>query len=251
MALVTTPATILKTYEYSETSKILRLLTRDSGLCSAIAKGARRPKSRFGGVLEPFTDGVATFYAKPGRDLHTLSGFELRKERQSLGRDLVRYAGAGLLTEIVFQFASGSADPRLFRALRRGLDRLVEESENVESALLGQAWVLIGCLGFAPNLERCGSCGRAVAHSGAGSSFDLAAGGLRCAACWPRAGAPTVRRLSAAGGAELRALVTGQLSNGRLETADQQRVLLRDFITYHLAEGRPLKSFRFLEEQLR
>ncbi|NIR44131.1 MAG: DNA repair protein RecO, partial [Gemmatimonadetes bacterium] len=98
MALVSTPATILKTYEYSETSKILRLLTRDHGLCSVIAKGARRPRSRFGGLLEPFSDGVATFYVKEGRELHTLSGFELRRERQALGRELVRYAGAGLLT---------------------------------------------------------------------------------------------------------------------------------------------------------
>ncbi len=105
MPLVTTHATILKTYEYSETSKILRLLTRDHGLCSVIAKGARRPKSRFGGLLEPYTDGVATYYAKEGRELHTLSGFELLGERQALGNDLVRYAGAGILTEIALRFA--------------------------------------------------------------------------------------------------------------------------------------------------
>lgn len=251
MALVTTPATILKTYEYSETSKILRLLTRDAGLCSVIAKGARRPKSRFGGLLEPFTDGRVTFYAKQGRDLHTLSGFELRRERQSLGGELVRYAGAGLLTEIVFRFAPGAADPALFRQLGRGLDRLVVEQEGLEATVLAEAWKLIVCLGFAPNLDRCVVCGRPLDRAEGGHSFDLASGGLRCPGCAPRDTGPTVRRLSALAAAELCALVgSGTGENGQLRTARLQRVLLRDFITYHLAEGRPLRSFRFLEGQL-
>src|SRR2546427_155888 len=52
MALVTTPAVVLQTYRYSETSKVVRLATRELGVQSAIAKGALRPKSRFGAGLE-------------------------------------------------------------------------------------------------------------------------------------------------------------------------------------------------------
>src|SRR5439155_27271114 len=52
MALVTTPAIVRQTYRYSETSKVVRLATRDLGVQSAIAKGALRPKSRFGAGLE-------------------------------------------------------------------------------------------------------------------------------------------------------------------------------------------------------
>src|SRR5439155_456488 len=51
MALVTTPAVVLRTYPYSETSKIVRLATRDLGVQSAIAKGVLRPKSRFAAAL--------------------------------------------------------------------------------------------------------------------------------------------------------------------------------------------------------
>src|SRR6266581_2964481 len=50
MSLVTTPAVVLQTYRYSETSKVVRLATRDLGVQSAIAKGALRPKSRFAGA---------------------------------------------------------------------------------------------------------------------------------------------------------------------------------------------------------
>ena len=51
MSLVTTPAVVLQTYRYSETSKVVRLATRELGVQSAIAKGVLRPKSRFGAGL--------------------------------------------------------------------------------------------------------------------------------------------------------------------------------------------------------
>jgi DNA repair protein RecO (recombination protein O) len=250
MALVTTQATILKTYEYSETSKILRLLTRDLGLCSVIAKGARRPKSRFGGLLEPFTDGVATFYAREGRDLHTLSSFELRRERQSLGRELVRYAGAGLLTEIALRFAHAAADEELFVQLRHGLDRLVAQEGDMEAVIVEEAWRLIERLGFAPSVEFCSVCGEPLQPDQA-SHFDLAGGAIVCGNCRPLARGLTLRLLAPAERSELAALLSPEGCAGqRLATAGTQRALLRDFIAYHLADNRPLNSFRFLDERL-
>lgn len=250
MPLVTTPATVLKTYEYSETSKILRLLTRDRGLCSAIAKGARRPKSRFGGLLEPFTDGVATFYAKEGRELHTLSAFELVRERQALGRELLRYAGAGLLTEITLRFAPAAPDRELFVQLRSGLDRLVEETGDIEAAILEETWRLVARLGFTPSVERCSVCG-AQTEAVQSCDFDLSGGGLVCARCRDTATSLSLRALEPRVRRELRVLVAGNArSAGRLRTLAAQRDLLRDFIAYHLAEHRPLNSFRFLDEKL-
>jgi DNA repair protein RecO (recombination protein O) len=249
MALITTEATILKTYEYSETSKILRLFTRDVGLCSVIAKGARRPKSRFGGLLEPFTDGVATFYAKEGRELHTLSGFELRRERQTLGRELVRFAGAGLLTEIVLRFAPAAGDDALFAQLGRGLDRLIEEKGDVERAILEETWHLVERLGFAPSVERCSVCGPPPPPDQE-VLFDLANGGIVCAGCRPRTRDPNQRPLTPAERAELVDLLSGAVRSERLDTARTQRILLRDFIAYHLADNRPLNSFRFLDGRL-
>ncbi len=248
MALVSTAATILKTYEYSETSKILRLLTPDVGLCSVIAKGARRTKSRFGGLLEPFTDGVATFYTKDGRDLHTLSEFELRRERQALGRELVRYAGAGLVTELALRCAPAAPDPQLFRQLRHGLDRLVDEPGDVERAILEETWELIRCLGFAPSVEECTACS-ADMPSGEAVAFDVAGGGVYCERCRAKLSRHTFRSLSAVAYRELAAVAGGGLANGRLCTGGVQRAVLRDFIAYHLSGHRPLNSFRFLEDR--
>ncbi|NIR43172.1 MAG: DNA repair protein RecO [Gemmatimonadetes bacterium] len=249
MGLVSTPATVLKTYEYSETSKILRLLTRDHGLCSAIAKGARRPRSRFGGLLEPFSDGVATFYVKEGRELHTLSGFELRRERQALGRELVRYAGAGLLTEIALRFASSEPDRELFEQLGRSLDRLVAQNGAVETAVLEETWRLIVRLGFAPALDPCSGCGRSPAPDET-THFDLVGGGIICDGCRRESAALSLKALAPRARTELALLVAGAADATVLETIRFQRNLLRDFIAYHLADHRPLNSFHFLEQRL-
>lgn len=259
--LVTTPVTILKSYDYAETSKILRCLTRDYGLRSLIAKGARRPRSRFGGLVEPFSDGIATFYLKEGRDLHTLSSFELTRERQAVGRDLVRFAGAGLLTELALRFAP-AADRQVFQRLRRGLDRLVAERGDSVALVFREAWAMIAALGFRPSVVRCLGCERPLGES-EGGSFDLLAGGVRCRRCQARAareqrpeeashgGSRAEVRLTARARTELAAL-TGQARNGLvpLQTLREQRAILRGFVAYHLADDRPLQSLRFLERQI-
>src|SRR5204862_268616 len=113
MSLVTTPAVVLQTYRYSETSKVVRLATRDLGVQSAIAKGALRPKSRFGAGLELLSEGVAQLYFRETRELHTLGAFDLVNLRRDLARAaahrrlvarLLRYhlAEAGSLSALDF-----------------------------------------------------------------------------------------------------------------------------------------------------
>src|SRR5205807_2086684 len=85
--LVTTPAIVLQTYRYSETSKVVRLATRDLGVQSAIAKGALRPKSRFGAGLELLSEGTAQLYFRETRELHTLGAFDLINLRRDLAAD--------------------------------------------------------------------------------------------------------------------------------------------------------------------
>ena len=51
---VKTEAVVLRTMRYGEADRILHLYTPAPGRVSAIAKGVRRARSRFGGRLEPF-----------------------------------------------------------------------------------------------------------------------------------------------------------------------------------------------------
>src|ERR1051326_3439556 len=111
MALVTTPAVVLRTYRYSETSKIVRLATRDLGIQSAIAKGALRPKSRFGAGLELLSEGMAQLYFRETRELHTLAAFDLVNLRRQLAADVGRFAGAAALAEVMLKMAPPAPPP--------------------------------------------------------------------------------------------------------------------------------------------
>ena len=239
MPIVTTRCVILQTYSYSDTSKILRLMTLDHGPRSAIARGALRPKSRFGGLIEPFAEGLATLYIRENRELDTLSGFDLLRERQELGSDLNRFAGASVLCELVMRLAPEHRDDRLFEALVGGLDALLAApAHEAEGTALGRLWALVAVLGFEPQLSHCMACGREIA-AGEAASFDASSGGLLCNRCRGRGEPVSAEQLQA-----LRGLISQ--AERPPSTNGIQRRLLIDFIRFHLAEGVRIRSLDFM-----
>ena len=111
MPLVTTRAIVLAALRYSETSKIVRLATREFGVQSAIAKGALRPRSRFGAALQVLSEGQAQFLTKEHRELHVLTAFDLTHLYERLASDLDRYATATALAEVMLRFAPADRHP--------------------------------------------------------------------------------------------------------------------------------------------
>ena len=69
MPLHTADALILRTYKLGEADRIVVFLTRDRGKKRGVAKGARRPRSRFVGALEPLTHVRVAYFEKEGREL--------------------------------------------------------------------------------------------------------------------------------------------------------------------------------------
>jgi len=245
MPQVTTGALILQVFEYGETSRILRLLTVAHGVQSAIAKGARRPRSQFAGVMEPFAEGMATLYIKESRDLQTLAGFELTRSRQALGRDLIRFAGASLLSEIVLRTVGVEPNPELFESVTTALDRVeAADSAATETVVLSEAWRLVASLGFAPGIDECLDCAREI-DAGEEVSFDYAAGGVRCDDC--ARGAPG-RRIPGRALAALRDMLLGV--DVQLDRTQGHWWLLERFLDHHVLEGSPLRSFAFLSDAL-
>src|SRR5476649_2921259 len=114
MSAHTTEAVVLHAFDYLESSRIIKLLTRDLGLRSALARGARKSAKRFGAALDLFVQGTAELEIKPGRDLDTLTGFDLAHTRASIGLDLARFAGASAIAELILRFAKDDTDTDLF-----------------------------------------------------------------------------------------------------------------------------------------
>jgi DNA repair protein RecO (recombination protein O) len=243
--LVAAQSLVLQSFPYSETSKVLRLFTREVGLRSVIAKGALRARSRFGGVLEPFTEGVAHFYMKEGRDLHTLSGFDLLRSRQALGRDLVAFAGASLVAELVLRFATEEPHEALYDAVEESLDAITAaEGRETERAALAAAWRVVALLGFAPQTEMCIACGRALEPDEPGR-FDAEGGGTTCRDCRPAG-----RILDAATRRELRQMLLGRVPDEDRGDRAAHRALLRTYLPAQFQHERPLRSLELFLQQL-
>src|SRR3982751_4570309 len=125
MPLLSTEAIVLHGFDYLESSRVLRLATRDAGVRSAIAKGARRSSRRFGGGLDLFSRGIAQLYTKPGRDLDTLAGFDELRQNVRLASNPGRFTGASAIAELTLRFShEAAADPALYDAVAEALDAI-------------------------------------------------------------------------------------------------------------------------------
>jgi DNA repair protein RecO (recombination protein O) len=244
MALVTTSAIVLSTLRYSETSKIVRLATRDLGVQSAIAKGALRPKSRFGAAVQALSEGRADLFVKEHRELHTLAGFELIRLHAGLAHDLDRYAAATALAEVMIRFAPADPHPESFDLLLEALGILeTVDAADVQAAGCRLLWGLVSVLGFAPSLTACARDGAPVLPEGP-LPFSAREGGALCAVCAAGHGAIT---LPADARADLETLLAPEAPLPALDAkhAAAHRRLLARYVQYHLGEGAELPALAF------
>lgn len=246
MPLVVSEAIILHAFDYLESSRIVRLVTRDLGMRSALAKGARKSRRRFGSGLDLFGQGTAFLHTKAGRELDMLGGFEDVRSRSELGSELERFAGAEAIAEIALAFGREGADAELFDAVASALDGLAGKSGGeAREATLAGAWRIVAALGFGPALAECAECDTAVGH-GDTALFTHSAGGVLCKRC--SALSPGGRKLPAAG----RVAIAGWMDGHHLAALDEvdaraHQRLLREFLSYHLHDGRALRAYDLWE----
>lgn len=244
MPLLGTPAIVLSAVRYGETSKIVRLATREHGVQSAIAKGALRPKSRFGAALQLLSEGQAQYIAKEHRELHLLTAFDLQHLHVGLAGDLARYATASTLAEVMMRFAPADPHPESYDRFRDALHAL-ETAPPGEVDALGfrVLWHLVSVLGFAPSLDACVRDGTLLPHEGV-LPFSTREGGALCPSCAAQHGAT---RLPAAARADLVALLDPESALPALDErhgAAHRRLLAR-YVRYHLGEGAELPALDF------
>jgi DNA repair protein RecO (recombination protein O) len=244
MPLTDSPAIVLSTLRYSETSKIVRLATREHGVQSAIAKGALRPRSRFGAALQFLSEGQARLLVKEHRELHILASFDLLRLHAGLAADLERYATASALAEVVLRFAPADPHPESYDLLREALGLLeIAPAPELEALGFRVLWQLVSTLGFAPALEACVRDGTPLPAEG-GLAFSTREGGALCPACAAGHGAT---QLPSNARADLGALMDAGAVLPRFDRrhAESHRRLLARYIRYHLGEGAELPALEF------
>jgi DNA repair protein RecO (recombination protein O) len=250
MPLLVSEALVLHAFDYLESSRIVRLVTRQAGMRSAVAKGARKSRRRFGSGLDLFSQGTASLHTKPGRDLDTLTAFEDVRTRTELGADLERFTGAETIAEIALRFGREGADVELFDAVAAGFDGIAAAPPAAaREATLAGAWRIVAALGFAPALDECAECHSPIAaREGGGALFTHSAGGVLCARC--AALSPGGRKLPATARRAIVAWLSGGAPAGMTEGEGRaHQRLLREFLGYHLHDGRPLRAYALWERE--
>lgn len=175
-----TEAIVLRSIRYSEADRILHLYTPNHGKLSAIAKGVRKIRSRFGGRLEPCFRLQLILYEGRG-DLLTVTSAEtvaahprLRESHEALD------VAVRACESVARLFADGEPHAGVYNLLANELalldgDRRQATATNLTAFRLK----LLLAAGFAPQLSACASCGAKEHLSG----FSGAAGGVVCSAC--------------------------------------------------------------------
>ncbi len=237
MSQETAEGVVLRGVDFSETSRIVTLLTPNRGKLACLAKGARRKNSRLGPVLDTFNRVELIYYWKEGRQVQNLAEASLLDAYTPLKQDLERSAYAGFPLELAYKVAHENEPSRvIYDVLTQGLAGLCAWTGEVRAHACWQVMRLICAAGFAPVMDACVHCGAEVPAS-PGFSYD---GGVTCGRC--RAD----RRLSPAAWAALQALGVAEAACPRVAVPAEVFHVLRFYASRH-AETE-FKSARVIEE---
>lgn len=171
-------AVVLRTWPLGERDRIVHLLGEGHGRIRAVAKGVRRPGSRFGGRLEPYT--VVDLELHTGRSLDVVRQAELVEANAELRADHRRSAAAAVMVELIDAVAQeGQADAALMLQLRSGLAALAADPEDpsvfVDAFLLRVASIV----GFHVFTDACAVCRTPGPHA----FLSVTGGGTLCPTC--------------------------------------------------------------------
>lgn len=156
-------AIVLVRRDSGESDRWLRLLSKESGVIDAIAKGARKPNSRLATISEPLATGI--LHLSSGRHRSFITQVQPTRGFPGLRRDLERLVVALSLAEIYASIARHGGQGE------EEYDQLVQDLASIEShEAPGTAWItavirLLALEGVTPSWNRCVHTGCAIAEN--------------------------------------------------------------------------------------
>ena len=183
MSAEKTDALVIRQTDFSESSRVLALFTRDFGRIGVIAKGGRRLKGPFDTALDLLARCRIVFLRKSSGTLDILTEAKLLSRftpgKQNLTSLYGGYYVAELLTALTEEY---DPFPNLFDAAVATLDALAE-SRTPQVDVLRFELTLLRELGHLPSFEECTACGHELTEANAPFSLWVSQGGLLCSAC--------------------------------------------------------------------
>lgn len=179
-------AIVLRARDYSESDRIVTLLTRDFGKLGGIAKGAKASRRRFERKLEPFSHAMLYFRRRPHGQLVFITRAEAAAELRpfNIDDDLAKIALGSYMLELADAMTSEGAEAEgAYRVLNEALGTV---SEAGASPALRQSFELkfLRWAGFGLEFARCRQCAAPPSEETA-AYFVVSRGGIVCARCRP------------------------------------------------------------------
>ena len=246
--IIKTKAIVLRSRRMGETSKLMTFYTEEYGKLKSVARGARKPKSKYGAALELLSEVQIICYWRDNRDLQTLTECDILRTFPNLTADLQRLAFASAGCELIERLTiDGEPNPRLYQCLMGLLCGLNEvDLDQAESLFWYFQLRLATALGYHPQLASCVSCSQSL--QGERLGFSAALGGALCASCGRREGQyANARSLNFLTQLQTLPTYTKEAIPPAPSRPGEIRAMLRTFLEYHGGASGQLKSLDFLE----
>lgn len=148
---------ILSETNYSESSKILNVFTKEFGLIGIMSKGCRGMKSKLRGVSRKLIYGTFHFYHRE-KGVSTLIGVDVINSFNNTLTDLERVSYASFILDLSLQVIRQNDDPEIFDLLK---DSLIKIEEGLDPLVITNIVELkiLDYLGVSPNIDSCSICG--------------------------------------------------------------------------------------------
>lgn len=241
----------IRTADFSETSQIVTFFTRATGKIKAIAKGSKRQKSTFDGVIEVFSHGKIVFADSTKEKLATLTEFEQQPGLTHLSENLFAFNCCLFAIELLSNLTN-DYDPHselfdsFLQFLQNTNERQATRNENRETLVLLILFqlALLKEVGLQPILSYCVNC--KTKHETRETKnemyFSSSANGLVCRDC--EGNFPDRIRLRKDSAACLTNLK--MLAESNEKTLNEVEKILTHHFTHTL--GRPPKMAKYILE---
>ncbi len=178
MPTISDNALCIRRWDYSETSQTVSFFTREHGVLRGIAKGAKREKGSFSGGVDLLTRGRLIAITKSGRDLATLTQWDLEELFPALRTSLACNRAGLYLADLVHHFLNDAGpEPGFFDETLVAL-RALEGEASAAQVLVTWPWRLLHVAGYRPELARDAETGGSLDRGAETFGFSAQAGGL-------------------------------------------------------------------------
>src|SRR5512135_2041981 len=140
MPLHSTEAIVIGGHDLAEADRIVVFYAKTAGKVRAVAEGARRIRTRFGGNLQLFAEGRLVYFERPNKTLHKVNEFAVIRSHHVLREDLDRLVlGSAAVEAVAAGVEEEEVSPEIYRLLAEGLELL---EESARPALVMQGFLL-------------------------------------------------------------------------------------------------------------